>query len=205
MKVNASPDSVARIDEVEAWGASASVPAAKNVALAANGGVASAQNYTQDGVYPGLHFQPSYANDGVRHINPPGGDQYWRDEHGLSSWLEIDFNGTKSINEIDVYTIADYPAYFSDPTPSTTFSIQGATAYDVQYWNGSAWATVPGGSVTNNNLAWKKFSFANITTAKIRVVVNAASDGVARLAEVEAWTPGNHDGAGWYYSQQSYA
>jgi hypothetical protein len=34
-----------------------------NVALTANGATATAQNYTQDGVYPGLHFQPSYAND----------------------------------------------------------------------------------------------------------------------------------------------
>src|SRR5437773_9667321 len=34
----------------------AEAPARINVALASNGGIATAQNYTQDGVYPGLHF-----------------------------------------------------------------------------------------------------------------------------------------------------
>ncbi|HJP90514.1 MAG TPA: RHS repeat-associated core domain-containing protein [Pyrinomonadaceae bacterium] len=44
-------------------------------------------------------------------------------------------------------------------------------------------------SITGNNLVWRKISFAPITTSKIRVVVNAAAtDGVARIAEVEAWT-----------------
>ncbi|HSS19550.1 MAG TPA: hypothetical protein VLL54_05710 [Pyrinomonadaceae bacterium] len=37
-----------------------------NVAATANGGTASCQNYTQEGTIPGLHFQPSFANDGVR-------------------------------------------------------------------------------------------------------------------------------------------
>jgi hypothetical protein len=55
--------------------------------------VATAQNYTAD--YSGLHFQPSYVNDGVRYMGA-NGDQYWRDEHGLSTWLRIDFNGAKN-------------------------------------------------------------------------------------------------------------
>lgn len=184
--VNAAADSVARIAEVEAWGTAAAT-AATNVAASANGGAATAQNYTADGTYAGLHFQPSYANDGTRYIHGPGGDQFWRDEHGLASWLQVDFNGTKTINEIDVYTI-DGSVTQADPTATQTFSSQGATAYDVQYWNGSAWTTVTGGAVTGNNLVWKKFTFSNITTSKIRVVVNASADSVARIAEVEAWT-----------------
>jgi hypothetical protein len=47
---------VARIDEVEVWSSSDTTVAAKNMALASNGGVATAQNFTQEGVYPGLHF-----------------------------------------------------------------------------------------------------------------------------------------------------
>lgn len=159
-----------------------------NFAAAANGGTISAQNYTQDGVYSGLHFQPAYAIDGKRYITT-NGDQYWRDEHGLASWLEVDFNSTKSINEVDVFTVADYPAYLTqaDPAPAQTFTQYGVTAFDVQYWTGSSWQTVPGGSITNNNLVWRKVSFAAVTTSKIRVVVNATVDGVARIAEVEAW------------------
>lgn len=111
-------------------------PTRSNVALAANGGTATAQNYTQDGVYAGLHFQPSYANDGTRYIHGPGGDHFWRDEHGLSSWVQIDFNGSKSIDEIDVYTI-DGSVTQADPTATQTFSSQGATSYTVQYGTGA--------------------------------------------------------------------
>ena len=35
---------------------------------------------------------------------------------------------------------------------------------------------MPGGSITGNNLVWKKLNFSAITTAKIRVVVNGAVD-----------------------------
>jgi hypothetical protein len=57
----------------------------------------------------------------------------------------------------------------------------------VQYWTGGNWQTVPGGSVTGNNLVWRRFIFPAVTTGKVRVVVNAAVDGVARIVEVEAW------------------
>src|SRR5882672_8111942 len=159
-----------------------------NVALASNGATATAQNYTQDGVYPGSHFQPSYANDGVRYTTTIG-DHYWRDEHGLPSWIQIDFNGSQTISEVDVFTMADYPAYQTqaDPSPTQTFTSYGTTAFDVQYWTGSAWVTVPGGSITGNNLVWRKINFSAVTTSKIRVVANSAVDSVARITEVEAW------------------
>ena len=154
-----------------------------NVALATNGATAIAQNYTQDGVYPGLLFRPSFAIDGIHYINPPNGDRYWRDEHGLPTSLEIDFNDSKTIDEIDVYTTADYPAYFSEPLASSTFTSYGITSFDVQYWNGSAFATVPGGSIRSNNLVWKPIRFSAVTTSKIRIIVNAAVDGVARVVQ----------------------
>lgn len=157
----------------------------KNVALAANGGVATAQNYTLDGVYPGQHFQPAYAIDGLRHTLTDG-SSFWRDEHGLPSWLEVDFSGPKKIDEIDVITL-QIPGYekATDPTPTQTFTQQGPTVFEAQYWTGSAWKAVA--SISDNNLVWRKISFTAITTTKIRIVVNAASDGVARIVELEAW------------------
>jgi hypothetical protein len=103
IKVNAAPDGVARIDEVEAWGGAATA-AAKNVA-AANGVTATAQNYTQDGT----HYLPSYANDEQRycHLTTTDADGYWRDEHELPSWVQVDFAGSKTIHEIDLYTFMD--------------------------------------------------------------------------------------------------
>jgi len=75
-----------------------------------------------------------------------------------------------------------------EPTETTTFSLYGLTAFEVQYWTGSAWVTVPGGSVSGNNKVWKKITFAPLTTTKIRVYITATSDGWSRIVEVEAWT-----------------
>ena len=69
-----------------------------------------------------------------------------------------------------------------------TFSSYGLTGYEVQYWNGPAWADVPGGSVSGNNKVWRKFTFAALTTSKIRVLSNASPDGWSRLTELEAWS-----------------
>jgi len=48
---------------------------------------------------------------------------------------------------------------------------------------------VPGGSVTSNNLVWRKFTFSAITTDRIRVLVTGALYNYARIVELEAWTP----------------
>jgi YD repeat-containing protein len=165
-----------------------SAGARTNVALATNGATATAQNYTQDGYYPGqnLHFQPYYANDGVRYMGPAG-DHYWRDEHGLPSWLQIEFSDLKTIDEVDIYTVRDDYGTQEGPSATQTFANYGVTAFDVQYWNGSGWVTATGGAVSANNLVWRKLNFTAVSTTKIRVIPNQTVDGVARIAEVEAW------------------
>ncbi|MET0624140.1 MAG: RHS repeat-associated core domain-containing protein [Pyrinomonadaceae bacterium] len=159
-----------------------------NFAQASNGGVTTAQGYTADGVFPGLHFQPAYANDGRRYASPQG-DRYWRDADGLPSLIQVDFGVQRTIDEVDLYTLADHPAYQTqaDPAPSQPFTQYGVTSFEVQYWTGSAWAAAQGGSVSGNSLVWRKVSFPAVTTSKIRVVVNGAADAVARVVEVEAW------------------
>jgi hypothetical protein len=71
-----------------------------------------------------------------------------------------------------------------------TFTQYGATVYEVQYWSGSGWVTVPGGSVTNNSSVWRKFTFPAVTTTKVRVLIHNALAGRSRLVEVEAWGTG---------------
>ena len=68
-----------------------------------------------------------------------------------------------------------------------TFTSFGLRAFEVQYWDGAAWVTVPGAAVTNNNLVWRRFTFAPVTTTKIRVHITGALNGYARSMEVEAW------------------
>jgi len=98
------------------------------------------------------------------------------------------FNGSKTIREIDVVTTQDNHQAPLEPTESTTFTQYGLSAFQVQYWNGSTWVTITDGNVSGNNKVWKKFGFAAITTTKIRVLSSASPDSYSRLTEVEAWT-----------------
>ncbi|HET9867042.1 MAG TPA: discoidin domain-containing protein, partial [Nitrospira sp.] len=134
----------------------------KNVAAAANGGFATASSTVSS------NFPASAAINGDRIGNtwgtPSGG---WADgSQGTYSqdWVQVDFNGVKTINEINVYTLRDgYASQSTDPSLTETFNTalntgQGITNFDVQYLSGSGWVTVdcgnpanPCGRVFNNN------------------------------------------------------
>ena len=178
----------ARLVEVEAWGEGQSAPpppaARHNIALASNGGVATASSHFSDaywGTYP-----PDAVIDGSRRVASPGA--LWID-NTYNSWpdsVEVAFAGPKSVSEIVVVTHPDDTS--SEPTDETTFTKYGATSFEVQYWTGAAWATVPGGSVTGNDRVIRKFTFAPVNTSRIRVVVTGGVDNAfARLVEVEAY------------------
>jgi len=151
-----------------------------NVALAVNGGVASASSQLSSA---------SAAIDGIRNWATSGS---WKDTTQFSypDWLQVDFSSSKTINEIDVYAVRDDYTNTADPTENTTTSIYGITNFDVQYWTGSNWVTVPNGSISGNNKALVRITFTSITTSRIRVVVNSGQDGFSRVVELEAWSGG---------------
>ncbi len=151
-----------------------------NVARASNGGTATASSSLAGGA-------PDIAIDGSR-VWAIGAA--WKDATPdvYPDWLQVDFNGEKTINEIDVYFVRDDFLNTAEPTLQTTFSIYGVTAFDVQYWNGASWVTIPAGSVTANDKVWRRFTFPAITTNRVRVVVNNAQASYSRIVELEAWT-----------------
>lgn len=159
-----------------------------NVALATNGGAATlsslyAANYPASAAINGDRFR----------LNSPDGS--YNMAHSAvgapkPDWVQVNFNGAKTIDEIDVVTVQDNFSSPVIPTEATTFTTYGITAFEVQYWNGSAWATVPGGSVTGNNKVWRKFTFSPIVTTKVRVLVSASVDNLTRIMELEAWSTG---------------
>ena len=160
----------------------------QNVALAANGGVASSS--TNFNISP-FNFTAGGANNGVRSGAGWGSGEGWNDAppgNTFPDWLQIDFNGSKTLDEINVFTEQDNWPNPSEPTEAMTFALYGLTGYEVQYWNGGSWTTIPAGSVTGNNKVWRRFTFAPITTTKIRVLTNASGDGYSRITEVEAWS-----------------
>jgi hypothetical protein len=114
----------------------------------------------------------------------------WHSASGAQKpdWLQVAFNGSKTINEIVVVTEQDDHHNPLNPTEETIFTLYGLTSFQVQYWDGAAWVTLPGGSLTNNDRVLRKFTFPAVTTSKIRVLVHATIDSYSRIMEVEAWT-----------------
>ena len=151
-----------------------------NVALAANGATASASSALAE---------PRFAIDGTRIWALSGS---WKDSTPLvyPDWIQVDFNGSKTIEEINLFGVRDDYLNVAEPVATTVSTVYGLVNFSVQYWNGSSWVNVPGGSVTANNLVWRKFTFSPITTSRIRVVVNSAVDGFSRVVELEAWGGG---------------
>ena len=121
---NAGSTSSTLSQVVNASGGGASI----NVALAANGGVASASSTS-------FGYSPSAVNNGDRSGN--GG--LWRDGtlQSFPDWVEIDFNGAKTIDHVIVYSAQDSSTSPVDPSDTLTFTQRGITAFEVQSWNGS--------------------------------------------------------------------
>jgi hypothetical protein len=187
--ITAALNGYSRVIEVEAWGASDGSapppppPGRINVAASVNGGVATASS-TYSGNYPA-----SGAINGDRKGVGWGAGGGWNDgtPNASPDWIEVDFNGSKSIGEVDVFSMQDNYSAPVDPTPTMTFTSWGLRGFEVQYWTGTAWADVPGGAIANNSLVWRQVMFAAITTSKIRVYITAALNGYSRVIEVEAW------------------
>jgi RHS repeat-associated protein len=162
-------------------------PPRMNYARGSNGGTASASS-TNGPTYP--------ASAAINRERKGSGwgeaGAGWMDgtSNSYPDWIQVSFNGSKTIDEIDVFTLQDNYSNPSEPTESMTFSQYGLVDFQVQYWNGLGWVTVSGGSVTGNNKVWKKINFSQVTTSKIRVNVTSALANYSRVTEVEAWGPG---------------
>jgi hypothetical protein len=127
-----------------------------------------------DGERSGVNWEQNGGwNDGTRDAFPDS--------------LEIAFNGSKTINQIRVYTVQNDFRNPEEPTLLTPADVYGIQDFDVQYWDGSNWVTVPNGHITNNSLAMNVLVFNEVTTTKIRVFVTNARTHFSRITEVEAF------------------
>lgn len=159
-----------------------------NVALAANGGVATASS-----TYAGTNYLPSNVNNGdvIGGLWGKAGGG-WNDATlgTWGDWLQITFNRSYKISQIDVVTLQNGFAAATPVDLTSPSGTYGLTAYDIQYWNGTAWVTIQ--SITGNNKAWRQFTFTPVTTDRIRVVCNGGPSGgnaYSRLVEIMAYSP----------------
>jgi hypothetical protein len=159
-------------------------PAGTNVALASNGAAATASS-TYSVSYP-----TSAAIDGDRKGLNWGKGGGWNDatENVYPDWLEVTFRKPQTISRIVVYTLSDDYDSPAAPSRARTFTKYGVTDFSVQYFDGSNWLAVPGGTITGNYFVRREVAFAPLTTTKIRVVIKRAKGGFSRIVEVEAYT-----------------
>jgi len=101
--------------------------------------------------------------------------------------MEVDFPASEVIDQVNVFTLQNNWTTAGQPNLATSASGEGLLDFDVQYWDGSSWVNVPGGSVTGNDKAWRQFLFTAVTTTKIRVVVNNSRNNYSRIVELEAF------------------
>lgn len=153
-----------------------------NVALATNGGVASASSSF------GPEYPASAVNDGDRSSARWWQGGGWADATPgvFPDWVQINFNGPKTIDRVVLYTLADVYGGPDVPQDGGTFTLYGVTAFAVEAWNGSAW--YPVASVSGNNQVKRTVTFAAVTTDRIRVTVTLALQSFTRVIELEAWT-----------------
>lgn len=95
-------------------------------------------------------------------------------------------NGTSETLKISALE-ASAPFSVQSPTPLPTAQSPITLNARASVTLSLAFTPTAVGSVTGNNLVWRRFIFPAVTTGKVRVVVNAAVDGVARIVEAEAW------------------
>ena len=156
-----------------------------NVALASNGATATASS-----THPDAAFSVLKAINGSRTAD--GG--YWNDgtPDAFPDSLEIAFNGSKTIDEIDVFSLQDNLGS-GQPDLALTFTQFGLVDFQLDYLDiaTSQWIRVPQGSVLNNNRVWRQFIFAPVTTTRIKLTVQRALATWSRVVEIEAYQATN--------------
>lgn len=177
-----SPLLVSASTKLSSIGAPPPIQQRMNLAAAANGGTATASSFQDE-------FPVSAAIDGDRKgINLGKGDGGWRDDTQavFPDSIEVQFSGPAVIDEINVITQQDTWWNPSEPTEAQIFFNNGITSFEVQFWDGNSFETIPGLTITGNNKVWRRFLFADITTDRIRLVSNAAKLQWSTVIELEA-------------------
>jgi hypothetical protein len=154
-----------------------------NVALAANGGVPSASS-TISGRSPASTIDNERA--GINFASTGYGG-IWKDDtlDVYPDWVQINFNGSKTIDRVVVYTAQTNYTAPVEPTDAMTTTL-GITDFTVAGWNGTAWITLA--TVTGNTLVKRTVTFSEFATDRIRVIITKALESQSRIAEIEAWT-----------------
>jgi hypothetical protein len=145
------------------------------------GGVASASSTLDP-------WKAAYVNDGD--VTTASDRGVWLDgtRGSFPDWIQIDFKGMKTIDQIVVVTRQDDLTSTAVPALTLPCKLYGISNFEVQYLEGGKWVTVKNGNVTGNGSVWRKFNFPKVTTGMIRLLISGSQDNqYSRVVELEAW------------------
>ena len=99
-----------------------------NVALASNGGTATASSSYSS------NYGPAGAINGDRRGFPWGSDAGWNDStpNSFPDWLEVQFAGAQTIDEIDIFSVQDNYVNPAEPTAAMQFTQYGLRDFELQ-------------------------------------------------------------------------
>ncbi len=108
---------------------------------------------------------------------------------GTSDWVVYDFGGSKTVTSVKLYLYSDGGG------------VKAPASYNVQYWNGSAWAdcagqskspSAPAGNAVNTD------TFSPVSTQKLRVLFTHQTGSYSGATEIEAYNGSdNLSTGGW--------
>lgn len=155
-----------------------------NVAAAVNGALTSASS-----TYSSRNYSTAGATDGDRTGRNWESGGGWNDSTrgAYPDALEIAFPAARTLNEVRVYTLQNNYKAGVEPTAATMADVYGIIDFDVQYWDGAQWVTLPGGAIRGNNRALRSVPVADVSTTKLRVLVLNSRANFSRVVEVEAF------------------
>ncbi len=139
---------------------------------------------TVSSVHVSGNYPVAAVNNGDRKAMNWGSGGGWNDNtqgDTSSDIVQINFPAFNFLSEIDVFTLRDnFQDNQTPPTLSDTFNTcensgNGITHFEVQYWTGSMWVTIPGGVVRENNKVWRQFVFPEVWASAVRVQVHGRS------------------------------
>ena len=169
-----------RVTEVEAWASTVSLTAT-NFALAVNGSVASSSSTNSAGFMPGTVIDNKRSGAGW------GSGAGWNDATpgAFPDWIQVNFNGVRTIDRAVVYSVQDNYLNPAEPTDAMTFSLRGLTDFAVQGFDGANWVTLA--TVSGNRLVKRSVTFAPYATDRMRIQITHALASWSRVTEVELW------------------
>ncbi|MBE1591559.1 hypothetical protein ACFPOI_13540 [Nonomuraea angiospora] len=113
----------------------------------------------------------------------PINEPFWGGTTAGQDWYELNFGSAKTVNEVRLY--------FKDSRPASA-TYRAPASYDIQYYNGSAWVSVPGQAKTPSapRANYNVVQFSAVSTQRLRVLATAASGARTGLTEIKVFNRG---------------